>query len=397
MGLASEPEIAVGAPSLPGNLAKIARRIADDVAGPDAAAVDLDARFPERAITALKAERLLGALVPRNLGGLEASISDIAGVCEILGQRCASTALIYAMHQIQVHCLVRHAPHVTSLRQFLVDLSERQLLLASATTETGIGGDVRTSLCAVLVQDGRYSLEKQAPVISYGVNADGILVTARRAPDAASGDQVLVLCLREEMTLEPTHGWDALGFRGTCSNGYVLRATGPSSHVLPEPFATISASTMLPTSHLLWASVWCGIAMDALGRARAYVRAQSRQHPGSTPPGARRLADAATSLQTMHATVRDGLQEFEQAMGDRDRLAGMGFALRMNNVKVAAARLVVDIVATALEVTGMAGYLRDSRFSVERHLRDAYGAGLMISDERIQQANAAMLLVAKDA
>ena len=158
--------------------------------------VDLEARFPEQALAALKSERLLGALVPSSLGGLGASISDIAMMCETLAQRCASTALIYAMHQIQVHCLVRHGSHAPSLRQFLTQLANQQLLLASATTETGIGGDVRTSLCSLLLEGDRFFLEKSAPVVSYGANADGILATARRAPDASSGDQVLVLCLQ---------------------------------------------------------------------------------------------------------------------------------------------------------------------------------------------------------
>ena len=35
-------------------------------------------------------------------------------------------------------------------------------------------------------------LEKQAPVISYGEYADGVLATARRDPDSPPNDQVLV-------------------------------------------------------------------------------------------------------------------------------------------------------------------------------------------------------------
>ncbi len=55
----------------------------------------------------------------------------------------------------------------------------------------------------------------------------------------------------------------------------------------------------------------------------------------------------------------------------------------MNNLKLAGARLVVEIVSETMRVTGITGYRRDSRYSVERHLRDAYGAGLMISNDRI--------------
>ena len=154
---------------------------------------------------------------------------------------------------------------------------------------------------------------------------------------------------------------------------------------------------MLPTSHVLWTSVWLGIATDAVNRARAYLRSESRKQPGGTPPAALRLAEAASALQTMRATVRDALREYELAMDDPDALSAMGFALRMNNLKLAGARLVVEIVAEAMQVIGISGYRRDSSYSVERHLRDAYGAGLMINNDRIHLANAAMLLVAKDA
>ena len=46
-----------------------ARRISAAIAGPAAAEVDRDARFPHEAINALREEGLLGVLVPQHLGG----------------------------------------------------------------------------------------------------------------------------------------------------------------------------------------------------------------------------------------------------------------------------------------------------------------------------------------
>ena len=45
------------------------QRIGRDVAGPAADSVDREARFPREAITALREEQLLSALVPKELGG----------------------------------------------------------------------------------------------------------------------------------------------------------------------------------------------------------------------------------------------------------------------------------------------------------------------------------------
>src|SRR5215510_2729690 len=78
------------------------------VAAVHADAVDRSARFPSEAMAAARAERLLGAMIPTSLGGQGASVSDIVEVCYVLGRACASTGMIYAMHQIMIACLVRH-------------------------------------------------------------------------------------------------------------------------------------------------------------------------------------------------------------------------------------------------------------------------------------------------
>jgi acyl-CoA dehydrogenase len=378
------------------DLIDAARRVATSVAGPAAEAVDHDARFPHEAFAALREERLLGALVPAELGGRGASIGEIAAVCEVLGRSCASTAMIFAMHQIEVACLVRHALSVPFFRCYLADLARREWLIASATSEIGVGGDLRRSVAAVERDNGRIRIRKQAPVISYGEEADDILVTARRDVDAAPADQVLVLVRRSDSRLARTGEWNTLGMRGTRSLGFTLDATGLAEQVLPVPFADIASQTMLPTSHVLWTSVWLGLASDAVARARAFVRAEARRSPGVTPPSALRLAEVVGELGSMRATVHQGLADFERHQDDAEALGGLGFAIRMNTLKTTAARLAPEIVGRALAVCGISGYRNDSPYAVGRHLRDAHSAALMISNDRVFAANASMLLVSKE-
>ena len=64
--------------------------------------VDRQSRFPTESMQALKDARLMGVMIPRELGGESASLRDIADLCAQLGQNCASTAMVYAMHQIKV-------------------------------------------------------------------------------------------------------------------------------------------------------------------------------------------------------------------------------------------------------------------------------------------------------
>ncbi len=37
---------------------------------------------------------------------------------------------------------------------------------------------------------------------------------------------------------------------------------------------------MLPVSHILWSSVWLGLATSAANKARHYVRTEARKKPG---------------------------------------------------------------------------------------------------------------------
>jgi acyl-CoA dehydrogenase len=155
---------------------------------PNADSVDRDARFPVEAFAALKAQKLLGACIPVDYGGLGLDIRQVSRICEALGHYCASSAMIFAMHQIQVACIVHHALGSAFFRDYARELCAKQLLLASATTELGIGGDARSSICAIKVLADHFILEKQAPVISYGEQADAILVTCRKSEDAARND-----------------------------------------------------------------------------------------------------------------------------------------------------------------------------------------------------------------
>ena len=279
-------------------------------------------------------------------------------------------------------------------RSFLRRIADEQLLLASATSEAGVGGDLRTSLCAVEVEGDTYRLEKDASVISYGEAADAILATARRAPDAPSSDQVLVLVMRDHRSLERTSVWDTMGMRGTCSEGFRLTARGPASHILPKPFAEIAARSMLATSHLLWAALWYGIALSAVHRAQAFVRADARKRPAERPAGALRVAEAASQLQMMKSMTLDGLRRFEHAAeNEGHELTSVAFAVAMNNIKVATSRTASDIVNKAMIVCGIAGFRNDTPFSVGRQYRDILSAQVMINNDRIFGNTSTMLLV----
>jgi acyl-CoA dehydrogenase len=370
--------------------AQAAAAVAATHAGP----VDAEARFPAEAMSAIRAQRLLGILVPVELGGEGASISEMVNVCYVLGRACGSVAMIYAMHQIMVACLVRHAGASAWHNQLLRRLCDEQLLLASSTTEGQGGGDLRKSDCAVVQQGARFTLGKSATVMSYGAQADGIVTTARRAPDAPATDQILAALLKQDYSLEHLSAWDTLGMRGTCSAGFRLEAAGKIEQVLPEPYQKIHAHTVMPVAHLAWSAVWAGIAASAVERARLFTRKAARGQGGQLPPGAAHLTRATASLRVLRATVTSALRRYETLMADEGGLDSLDFQTTMNLLKVTASELAIAIVSSTLQACGLAGYRNDGEFTVTRHLRDALSSAVMINNDRIlgNVANAAMLV-----
>jgi acyl-CoA dehydrogenase len=373
------------------------RRIADEIAAPNADAVDREARFPVETIDALRTERALGAHVPESLGGRGLGLGTIATAAFELGRRCGASGMVFAMHQIQVATLVRHADGAPWLQGYLGDLAGEERLIASVTSEIGTGGDLGRSIAAVTPgEDGCVSFEKAAPTVSYGAYADDLLTTLRRDPDAEPGDQVLALTRRDQTTLEQVGTWDPLGMRGTCSPGFTVRAEFPEDQVLPTPFSTIAPESMVPITHVLWSHLWLGIATDAFDRARAFVRATAKGRPETAQPMALRLSHLMSDLALLRAEVAAGLRDFEDASEDRERLTTMATILRFNNLKLAASEAAPRICQGALEVTGIVGFKNDTPFSMGRHIRDSMSARLMIANERIHQTNASLLLIAKD-
>ena len=363
------------------------------VAAAEAEAVDREARFPKAAIDAARQERLLGAQIPTAFGGDGASIAEVTEMCYALGRACSSTAMIFAMHQTKVACLVRHGVgsgyHETLLRR----VAAEQLLLASSTTEGQNGGNIRVSSAAVEREGGEISLERDATVISYGAEADGIVTIARRADNAAGSDQVLLAITRDDYTLEPTLAWETLGMRGTCSAGFKLNFKGSAEQIFPEAYERIHAQTMTPVAHLCWSSVWAGIAAAAVDRAQLFIRKAARGSGGNMPPGAAHFTAAKMTLTKLRAIIAANLKSYAAREWDERALSSIDFQSSINLLKVEASELAVAAVMHAMRACGLSGYRNDTDVSLGRHLRDVFSAPIMINNDRILASMGAATLM----
>jgi acyl-CoA dehydrogenase len=375
------------------HLAHLAWTIGVEVAGPVADDVDQNSRFPSEALAAMKESRLLAALVPTEFGGLGASVRDVSAAVRALAAHCSASALVLAMHSIEVFNLVRFGT-TPDLRAFLEEVGTGQVLLANANSEVGIGGDVGRSACAFEERDGGLVLDKQALAISFGRYADAIITIGRRSPDATETDQLQVVCRADSVELTETSTWDTMGLRGTCSPGFHLVARIPLGLVFPVPFATIANGGAFQARQILLCAVWVGLAEAGLSRAHAYVRAEARKKIGTVPPGAMRVAEMVAGVETARSLLVSCALQFEdlEANGDAQ---DAGFIVALRNLKVSTSQIAVNTATAALGVCGMAGFKRNTPFSIDRILRDAHGGLIMVNNDRMLRDNAQLLLARK--
>jgi acyl-CoA dehydrogenase len=280
-------------------------------------------------------------------------------------------------------CMIRHRSGNRWQERTLRRICDEQLLLASSTTEGHGGGNIRYSVAPVGMLGSRISLERNASCISYGAHADGIVTTARRSTDTSGSDQVLVVFLKQDYSLEPTVSWDTLGMRGTCSEGFMLKANGENDQILADAYEKIHSRTMLPVAHMLWGGVWAGVAADAVGRARAFVRNAARRSNGQLPPGAAHLTRAMSTLRTLRGLLASAIQSYESSLTVDNALDSVDVQTSMALLKVNASELAVSTVLSCMQACGLSGYRNDTEFTIGRHLRDILSSPIMINNDRI--------------
>jgi acyl-CoA dehydrogenase len=375
------------------SLAEIAERVAETVTGPAAYDVDFKARFPTESINALKEARVLSALVPVEQGGMGATLTEISYAIRVLSRSCAATGSVLAMHTEQLFVLLKYGT-TESLRRVVKEVVDHQLLIANANSEVGIGGDVMRSIAALVPDGDGWLFDKQALAASYGSHADLILSTSRRAPDATETDQVLALLRVSNCTLEPTTGWDTLGLRGTCSSGMHITGRVTADDLFPVQFAEIANGGGGQLRHVLMTSVWTGLAEAAMEEAHETVRVAARKSIGTTPQSAIRLAEIMAEVQVARSMLAEALRQIEAAIAS-DTIEDIGLVMSLRNVKVVTSTAAINAAIAAIQICGINGFRRGQDHRLERVVRDACGALIMVSNDRYLQENAEMIPVRK--
>ncbi len=148
----------------------------------------------------------------------------------------------------------------------------------------------------------------------------------------------------------------------------------------------IARDTMTPGIHILWASLWSGIACSALDKAKTYIVKEAPAEDDVAGLMRTELSRLIDKHYEMNALIRDAIIEFD----DRGRggAMGMGHTARVKRLKTVCSELLQDVCFGALGLIGIRGYADAGPYSLSSELRDALSARVMISNYRLLTSNA---------
>jgi acyl-CoA dehydrogenase len=355
--------------------------------------IDEQATFPARGLAALRESGLLGLLVPAEYGGLGGGLPDLAEVAGGLAAQCLSTAMIWAMHCQQVAAIVAHgSPELR--RGLLPRIARGEVYIASVTSEKGKGGHLLTARAALRRSDGMLEIDREAPIVTGGQDADGFLITMRDDPSAPGHAVSLIYADRSDLSVSCTGSWNPMGMRGTHSVALRINGRVAGCNLVGEAgaFRTVAVSTFAPVGHLGWTACWLGAARAALSCVLELMRSPAgrSQFDLSSDLLRTRLARIRLDLDTVAALLAQCLRDVDTAPD----IEAVPVQLRINGLKVLAAERSFAVVDALTEITGLRhGYLRDAPLALERVFRDLRSASLNYANDRLLLANGALALI----
>lgn len=352
---------------------ELARQVATDVAAPLADQVD-SGHWPREALTELQKRGLGGLTVPAEAGGCGLGLRALAGVCEVLGTACASTAITFGMHAVGAAVVAAKAtPEQTE--RFLRPIAAGEHLTTLALSEPGTGSQFWIPQTGLRRDGGEYVLDGEKSFVTNGSQADSYVVsTVTEDADAPVGRFSCVLVPDAVPGLAWKGPWEGLGMRGNSSRGASLTGVRiPTTNLLGAEGDQIwyVFEVVAPYFLVAMASTYLGVAQAALDDAVAHLRGRRHSHTGRTlaaePVVQHRLGVLWAQVERTRRFVYWAAEEAETG--------GPAALPALASAKAEVADAAVGVVNEVMTLLGGSAY-RD-RSPVERHLRDVRAAHVM--------------------
>lgn len=338
---------------------------------PQAAEVDREHKFPERAVKAAAEARLLGVLIPREYGGAGLDALCFAICIEELAQACASTSVI-----VDVHTSVGSEPILLfgdeeQKRKWLPKLAGGEMLGAFALTEPAAGSDAASLKMTARRSGSGYVLNGTKVFITNIGWAGLYVVFARTGPDERAAGISAFLVPADAEGVRVGQVFDKMGLNGSPTGELVLEdvEVPEANRLASEGQGFTVAMRALDSGRIGISGQALGIAQAAVDEARALMQERGHEQGDDFL-----LADMATRVDSAR------LLAYHAAWLCA---AGRPFTRQASMAKLHCTDTAMQVALDALQIAGEEGAVTGSPF--ERHVRDAKALQIYEGSNQVQR------------
>jgi alkylation response protein AidB-like acyl-CoA dehydrogenase len=353
------------------------RELAQGVARPHAAEVDLEYRFPDEAVDAAAAAGLLGILIPRQYGGAGLDAIAFAVCIEELAQACASTSVI-----VDVHTSVGSEPILLfgteeQKRKWLPPLASGELLGAFALTEPAAGSDAASLQTSARKDGNGYVLNGTKVFITNIGHAGLYVVFARTGSDERAAGISAFLVPADAPGVRVGQLFKKMGLHGSPTGELVLEdvVVPAANRLAAEGQGFTVAMRALDSGRIGISGQALGIAQAALDESCEVLTERERSQGDDFM-----LADMATRLESAR------LLAYHAAWLCSN---GRPFTRQASMAKLHCTDTAMDLALDGVQLAGEEGTFAGSPF--ERHVRDAKALQIYEGSNQVQR-----IVIARD-
>jgi alkylation response protein AidB-like acyl-CoA dehydrogenase len=351
-----------------------AEAIARDVAGPHAAQVDAEGRFPAETIAALGSSGLLGLCVGRENGGRGLGPRAFAAATEEIAERCSSSAMVFVMH-VTGQQAISASSTLAGQAALLGEIAAGRHLTTLAFSEKGSRSQFWAPVSELIERPGGgFVVNASKSWVTSANQAHSFVASARRPGAASPLESTLFLLRRGSPGARVPSRWDGLGLRGNDSAPLVLENTPVAAGDLltaQGQGADGMLQVVLPWFSVGTAAMANGICRAAVTATATHLQQTGFQHTGSSlrdlPNLRARLAEMAVRTAQARATLGHTLAQLAHPTPET--------ALHVLMTRLASLQASVDVTDLAMKTCGGAAFSRQG--GIERLFRDARAGWVM--------------------
>ena len=341
--------------------------VVDEVVAPNATSVDQQGTFPRQAVTELGKAGILGLLSSAEVGGPGGDLRSASRVVERLAGACGSTAMVVMMHYAATSVIEAHGPE--GVRR---EIAAGRHLSTLAFSEEGSRSHFWVPMGTAVADGADVRLDGRKSWVTSAGQADSYVWSSR--PLGPQGPMTLWLVPSATDGLQPPGAFDGLGLRGNGSSpvageGVVV----PAAAMLGADGGglDVALGVVLPVFLVLSASFSVGLMEAVVAEAASHLGSARLEHLGQrlieVPAARADLGRMRVRTDMARALLDDTLATLEGGRADA--------ALRVLEVKAAAAEASIEVTDLALKVCGGAAFRKE--LGIERRFRDARAARVM--------------------